>query len=182
MEAHFSRHHHHDKVYDSKKVFIETGHHELVPYDVGVVKRSHIIVGWILIFLVWAGAAGVLAWLIVEYSKERPFFCNNATTEETNNYVKYQNTAAEPYAGKPQEVVDNATTASVCQTTCNADSDCVFFTHNRGLNKCYLYRQGVLPDPNDTAAVPGPTDLKADVYVKASSRVVELRGILKDGK
>lgn len=171
-------------LYDSDKVLIATGPGELVPYNVGVVPHQAVVTSMVVLALLWAAGMGLLIWLLIELERERPYYCGGAQTDSTSTsgYVVYQNRAAEPYCNKPSSVVTNAASAATCVSQCNSDSDCKFFTHNKDKSECYLYQSSLFPDPNQNAAVPGPTTLNADVYVKTGTRVVEMIGTLKDGK
>jgi hypothetical protein len=154
----------------------------MTPYDSGVATRWHFSAGWFLLLVVWAATMGILIWLIVEFQRDRKYFCESAALFDSNDYIKFQQRAAEPYAGRPARVVSNVNSADTCQADCTNDPECRFFTHDISHSKCYMYHEGILPEQNLAAAVPGPTDLMADVYVKKFERVVELRGVLKDGK
>lgn len=172
----------HGDLYDSKKVLIETGPGEVIPYETGVITRWHFSAAWFALILVWAATVGALVWLIIEFARERPYFCENATlTEEDDGaYIMFQGLAAEPYSGRPDKVLSKVKSVTECFDECT-NSECGFFTHNVDQKQCYLYNQGVLPDQNLKAATPGPSSLDTNVYVKKYGRAVELRGILKSG-
>jgi len=168
--------------YDSKKVLVKTGSGEMVPFEAGIVKSAHVNFAWVILFLVWAATLGVFIWLIIEFERDRKYFCDNASLFEDAGYIKFQGTAAEPYSGRPARVLTGVTALAACQTDCNNDSECRFFTHDLTHGKCYMYREGILPEQNAMAALPGPTNFESDVYVKKFERAVELRGVLRDGK
>ena len=169
-------------VYDSKKVLVRMGPHDLAPYEAGVPKHWHINLAWMVLIVIWAGIVGLFVWLIIEFEKDRKFFCESADLFKDNGYIKFQGRAAEPYTGRPTRVLTDVTSLTTCQSDCTSDSACRFFTHDLTHSKCYIYREGLLPEQNAEAAVPGPTNLNADVYVKDFERAVELRGVLKTGQ
>jgi hypothetical protein len=179
--SHPQRPHHHHQEVKAHQVLVEIGPEEYVPFAEGVAKPSHIVLLWLLFAFIWLAAVGLLIWFAVVISQESPFYCPDATTKTSGNYVVYQKRAAEPYCGTPASVSLNVTEADTCQTICTNDSNCLFFTYDQSHNKCYFYETGVLPLQNITAAVPGPTSLFSDVYVKNNGRVVQLRGALVDG-
>lgn len=160
---------------------IRTDDDELVSSEVGILHPATVKAGFVVMLLIFAGLLGVMIWAAVVLSDERPYYAPNANTALVNGYTIYYDRAAEPFSGPPARVLTGVVTESTCVADCNADANCRFFTMDFSNARCYVYDKSVLPAQYASAAVPGPTQLNADVYVKVGSMVSQLRGVLRDG-
>lgn len=170
---------HKGRVYDSKSVYYRT-EEGLVPFDVGVVPRSHVIAGWTMFAIVFAGVFAGLIYMFIVFAEEKKYYITDAETEVVGSFIKYFDRTTVPYNGPVSTMYAGVVDHSTCITYCDS-SNCLFFTHDTTNQKCYVYNPtivGVLPDPNELAAIPGPTSTQQDVYVRRGQRVVELRGAL----
>lgn len=160
---------------------IRTEDDSLVSSEVGIMHPASMKLGFVLMLLLFAGLLGVMIWASVVLADERPYFAPDANTELVDGYVIYYDRAAEPYCGTPARVLTGVVSSGTCTTECNSDDQCKFFTFDQLNNRCYLYNNGVLPGQYALSAVPGPTQMNADVFVKAGSLASQLRGVLRDG-
>ncbi len=120
-----------------------------------------------------------MIWMAVLISQTVGSICVGADFSSVGDYVVAQNVVAEPYSGVPSSITANVTSSAICQTTCSAASDCLFFTHDRTNGNCYFYNTSTLPLQNKNAAVVGPSpSVKGNVYVKNTGRLVQMRNVL----
>ena len=154
---------------------------KMVSSEVGIMHPSAVTAGFVLLILLFLVLLGGMIWACVVFADEKPYYPSNATTDIQGNYIVYFDRAAEPYCGKPARVLTGVTTVDTCTANCSNDTDCRFFTYDQTNGRCYLYDGGILPEQFVSAAVPGPTQLDTDVYVKSGSIVAQLRGVLQDG-
>lgn len=154
----------------------------LVSSEVGIMHPATVKLGYFLLLFLFFALLGVLVWAAVVFADEKPYYAPNAVTEVVGDYTLYYDRAAEPFSGAPARVMTGVTEAGTCTASCDADADCRFFTYDQPNGRCYVYSGGVLSPPLATAAVPGPTELDATVYVKTGdSHVAQLRGTLRNG-
>ncbi len=165
----------------SHQVLIRTDDDGLVPEEVGIAHPTSVKVGLAFALVFFLAALGVMIWACVVMADNRPYYASNAATRTVDGYTIYLARAAEPYAGRPDSVHTSVTSESPCIAACNEDANCRFFTYDQTNSKCYMYSESTLPAQFAASAVPGPTQLDADVYVKTGSMVTQLRGVLKDG-
>lgn len=155
---------------------------ELVPSEVGVMHPVTVNVSQAVLIVLFLGGLGVLIWGAVTLGDQAPYNAPDASTDVKGHYTVYYNRAAEPYSGTPTRTLTEVDTADVCTASCDAEAACRFFTYDQTHRRCYFYHQGVLPGQLVTAAVPGPTQFDANVYVKTAQGLVDqLRGVLRDG-
>lgn len=160
---------------------IRTDDDALVSSEVGIAHPATVQAGYVVLILVFAGLLGVMLWAAVTLGDERPYYTSNANTAAIDGYTVYYDRAAEPYSGTPERVLTGVVNDSTCVADCNADANCRFFTYDQTHARCYVYSASVLPGQFAASAVPGPTQLNADVYVKTGNAVTQLRGALRNG-
>jgi len=120
-----------------------------------------------------------MIWMAVLISRTAGSICVGTNVSCVGDYVVAKNVVAEPYSGPPSSTISTVTSSAICQTTCSAASDCLFFTHDVSNGNCYLYNSSTLPLQNKHAAVVGPShSVKGNVYVKNTGRLVQMRNVL----
>lgn len=175
-----SRPHYHQNAREHAHL-IRTNEDELTTSEIGIMHPTTTKVGYAIMILLFVAVFGVMIWAIVVFVDEKPYTVSNGSTETKEAYVIYQNMAAEPFAGRPNSVLTNVTSADTCVASCDKDTACKFFTFDQTNSKCYMYHNSVFPGQFVNSAVAGPTEFDASVYIKKGSSVIPLRGALRDG-
>lgn len=158
---------------------VRTGPRSVLPLATGIVDGPTLKVWFAFMVLLALGAVGIMIWMAVIFHHDQAYYCSAAVPEDVGDYWKYPARAAEPYAGPVTSVTTGVTSVDTCWNQCTDDTDCKFFTHDKGNQKCYFYNTSILPDQNAGAAPPGPTNLTTDVYVAKGQRVTQIAGQLK---
>lgn len=132
--------------------------------------------------MLWFFVAILLAfmiWMSVLIAQTSPSAATGASFGCVGEFVVANHVVAEPYSGPPASVTTNVTSAAVCQASCIANDDCLFFTYDRTNGNCYFYNGSTMPYQNNQAAVIGPSaDVDGAVYVKNTGRLIQLRSVM----